>query len=67
MASCRPGAGFDNAPGRQPAVAHYSYHVGQIVFLSKHQQAEKWQSLTVPRSGSATFNRDVAEGRKSQR
>jgi hypothetical protein len=48
-------------------IAHYSYHVGQIVFLSKHLQSEKWQSLTVPRGGSASFNRDVAEGRKSQR
>ena len=48
-------------------IAHYSYHVGQIVFLSKHLQSETWQSLTVPRGGSAGFNKDVAEGRKSQR
>jgi uncharacterized protein DUF1572 len=48
-------------------LAHYSYHVGQIVFLAKHLQSVKWKSLSVPRGGSAGFNKDVAEGRKSQR
>jgi hypothetical protein len=51
-------------------VAHYSYHVGQIVFLAKHLTAVKkgsWDSLTVPRNRSTEFNADVAEGRKSQR
>lgn len=48
-------------------IAHYSYHVGQIVFLAKHLQAAQWKSLSVPRGGSAGFNKDVAEGRKSQR
>ena len=48
-------------------IAHYSYHVGQIVFLAKHLQSETWKSLSVPRGGSASFNKDVAEGRKSQR
>jgi uncharacterized damage-inducible protein DinB len=51
-------------------VAHYSYHVGQIVFLAKHLTAKKkgsWDSLTVPRNKSREFNVDVAEGRKSQR
>ena len=31
------------------AVAHYAYHVGQIVFLAKHLRAGEWQSLSVPR------------------
>jgi uncharacterized damage-inducible protein DinB len=48
-------------------IAHYSYHVGQIVFLAKHLQSAKWTSLSVPRGGSAGFNADVAAGRKSQR
>jgi uncharacterized damage-inducible protein DinB len=48
-------------------IAHYSYHVGQIVFLSKHLGAAHWKCLTVPRGASAAFNKDVAEGRKSQR
>ena len=50
-------------------VAHYSYHVGQIVFLSKHLAAEsgKWAAVTIPRKQSAEFNADVAAGKKSQR
>lgn len=48
-------------------MAHYSYHVGQIVFLCKHFQSADWKSLTVPRRGSAEFNRKVAEGETSQR
>jgi hypothetical protein len=48
-------------------VAHYSYHVGQIVFLAKHAAADKWQALTVPKKKSAEFNKQVAAGEKSQR
>jgi hypothetical protein len=48
-------------------VAHYSYHVGQIVFLAKHASADKWQALTVPKKKSAEFNKQVAAGEKSQR
>ena len=51
-------------------IAHYSYHVGQIVFLAKHFTADatgSWTSLTVPRNKSREFNADVVSGRKSQR
>lgn len=50
-------------------VAHYSYHIGQIVLLAKHFAAEngKWTALTVPRKQSAQFNADVLAGKKSQR
>ena len=48
-------------------VAHYSYHVGQIVFLAKHFASANWKTLTVPRGKSAAFTADVAAGRKSQR
>jgi hypothetical protein len=51
-------------------IAHYSYHVGQIVFLAKHFTAEStgnWTAVTVPRNKSKQFNADVAGGRKSQR
>jgi uncharacterized protein DUF1572 len=48
-------------------IAHYSYHVGQIIFLGKHLQSANWKSLSVPRGTSAAFNTDVAAGRKSQR
>jgi hypothetical protein len=48
-------------------VAHYAYHVGQIVMLAKHLGQERWQSLSVPRNRSAEFNRKVAAGEASQR
>jgi hypothetical protein len=48
-------------------IAHYSYHVGQIVFLAKHFRASEWKSLSVPRNKSAEFNRKVVAGEVSQR
>jgi hypothetical protein len=48
-------------------LAHYPYHVGQIVMLAKHSAAGRWESLTVPRNKSAEFNRKVASGKASQR
>ena len=37
-------------------LAHYAYHVGQIVFLAKHFKSSEWQSLSVPKNRSAEFN-----------
>jgi hypothetical protein len=48
-------------------VAHYSYHVGQIVYLARYLAGDKWQTLTIPKKKSAEFNRQVAAGEKSQR
>jgi Protein of unknown function (DUF1572) len=48
-------------------LAHYSYHVGQMVMLAKHFACEHWQSLSVPRNKSAEFNQRVAAGKASQR
>jgi uncharacterized damage-inducible protein DinB len=47
-------------------IAHYSYHIGQIVFLAKHLNARGWKSLSVPRNRSTEFNRKVLSGEKSQ-
>ncbi len=40
----------------QRQVAHYAYHVGQIVMLAKHFRSQAWQSLSIPRGGSDAFN-----------
>jgi hypothetical protein len=48
-------------------IAHYSYHVGQIVMLAKHFSGANWKALTIPKKKSGEFNRDVAAGKKSQR
>ncbi len=29
--------------------SHYAVHIGQIVFLAKHLEWQRWQSLSVPR------------------
>jgi uncharacterized protein DUF1572 len=48
-------------------LAHYAYHVGQIVFIAKHFKAADWHSLSVPRGQSTTFTRRVLSGETSQR
>jgi hypothetical protein len=48
-------------------LAHYPHHIGQIVLLAKHFAGDGWQSLSVPRRGSAEFNRKVLSGQASQR
>jgi uncharacterized damage-inducible protein DinB len=48
-------------------LAHYPHHVGQIVLLAKHFAGDRWQTLSVPRKGSAEFNRKVGAGEASQR
>jgi hypothetical protein len=42
-------------------LAHYAYHVGQVVFLAKHLRSTEWKSLSVPRGKSEEFNRQMAE------
>jgi len=48
-------------------LTHYSYHVGQIVFLAKHFSGPGWKSLTIPRGQSSSWNARVASGKASQR
>src|SRR6266403_1659900 len=48
-------------------VAHYTYHIGQIVLLARHYAGANWKSVTVPKNKSKEFNADVASGKKSQR
>lgn len=33
----------------QRQLVHYADHVGQMVFLAKHLEAPRWQSLSIPR------------------
>lgn len=37
-------------------LTHYSYHVGQIVYLAKHHAGGSWRTLSVARGKSAQFN-----------
>jgi hypothetical protein len=42
-------------------LTHYSYHIGQIVFLAKHLKSSDWKTLSVPRNRSAEFNQHLAD------
>lgn len=37
-------------------LAHYAYHVGQMVYLDKMMRKEQWSSLSIPPGGSEGFN-----------
>jgi len=48
-------------------MAHYCGHIGQIIFLAKHLQADHWNALTIPRGKSEEFLKKVQAGEASQR
>jgi hypothetical protein len=37
-------------------LAHYPYHIGQIVFIGKMVRNGEWQSLSIPRGNSQAYN-----------
>lgn len=37
-------------------LAHYAYHVGQMVFIGRMLKKQDWQSLSIPKGGSEQFN-----------
>lgn len=37
-------------------IAHYAYHVGQLVYIGKTIKGKDWQSLSIPKGGSAAYN-----------
>ena len=43
-------------------IAHYPYHVGQIIYIAKMLKNEEWQSLTIPKGGSVQYN--LSKGHK---
>jgi hypothetical protein len=46
------------------SLAHFAYHVGQIIYLGKHIRTSEWKSLSIPRGKSAEFNATKPEDRK---
>jgi uncharacterized damage-inducible protein DinB len=47
-------------------VTHYSYHVGQIVYIAKHFASDRWTMLTLPRGKSAEATAKI-RGAQEQR
>ncbi|MGN6602198.1 MAG: DinB family protein [Ginsengibacter sp.] len=44
-------------------MAHYSNHVGQIVYIGKMVLDEKWKSLSIPKGKSKDFNNKMMSGK----
>jgi hypothetical protein len=39
-------------------LAHYSLHIGQILYIGKMLRGEEWQSLSIAKGGSEAFNKE---------
>jgi hypothetical protein len=46
-------------------LAHYPYHIGQIVFYAKQLKNSEWNSLSIPKNKSNTYNEDKFAQEKS--
>ena len=48
-------------------LAHYAYHVGQMVYVGRMWQGDKWESLSIPKGQSQAYNKErFAEQRHKQ-
>ena len=48
-------------------LAHYSYHIGQIVFYGKLLKTSEWNSLSIPKNKSTDYNADKFSKEKTIR
>jgi len=48
-------------------LAHYPYHIGQIVFYAKMLKQGEWDSLSIPKNKSNSYNADKFAKEKSIR
>lgn len=46
-------------------LAHYPYHIGQIIFYAKMLKKNEWTSLSIPKNKSDTYNADKFSKQKS--
>lgn len=46
-------------------IAHYPYHIGQIVLIGIQLKGAEWQSLSIPKGASDSFNEAKFKGSKS--
>ena len=50
------GVEFTAAEALARSLAHFSYHVGEIVVLAKHHLGEQWQNQSIPPGQSEQYN-----------
>lgn len=46
-------------------MAHYAYHIGQIVFIGKQLRDESWESLSIPKGKSEEYLQEMLKRRQS--
>ncbi len=39
-------------------MAHYPYHIGQIVYVAKILKSAQWKSISIPKNKSSTYNKE---------
>lgn len=42
-------------------MAHYSQHIGQIIYIAKQVKGSDWQTLSIARGQSQVFNKAMLE------
>ena len=42
-------------------LAHYPYHIGQIVYIGKMILNNDWHSLSIPKGGTAAYNQQIKQ------
>lgn len=47
-------------------LAHYAYHIGQIVYIGKMIQSKDWNSLSIPKGESINYNQKKFAQEKRQ-
>jgi hypothetical protein len=48
-------------------LAHYPYHIGQIVFYAKMLKKDEWTSLSIPKNKSDSYNADKFSQEKTNK
>ncbi|MED1600395.1 DUF1572 family protein [Alkalihalophilus marmarensis] len=47
-------------------LSHYSYHIGQIVYIAKQIKGSEWSSLSIPKGKSEEFKSELMEKHRDQ-
>jgi uncharacterized damage-inducible protein DinB len=55
------GEGLNVVDAINRQMAHYSYHIGQIVYLGRWIRNGEWKSLSIPKGKSEEFNKGMVK------
>jgi hypothetical protein len=48
-------------------LAHYPYHIGQIIFIAKMMKNEEWKTLSIAKNKSSEYNEEKFSQEKERR